>query len=176
MNRSNRCVFVSHCMLNQAVMAKGLVRGEPAIIKQVLQFCMDNDIGIVQMPCPETLCDAGGLGRERHGKKWYEERGLRDTSRSIAREQANYMVKLCSGGVAILAIIGMEFSPACAVNYLNKGRAIIKDEGIYVEELKAAMKQGSINIPFIGVNQRWKNKLAKELQQINEFHETEKAK
>lgn len=166
MNRSNRCVFVSHCMLNQAVMTKGLVRGEPAIIKQVLQFCMDNDIGIVQMPCPETLCGAGGLGRERRGKKWYEEQGLRQTSERIATEQVEFMLNLIQKGVEVLAIIGIEFSPACAVNYLNRGRTILSDTGIYVEELKKAVKSKGIVIQFIGVNQRWKKKLARQLEAV----------
>lgn len=165
MNRSNRCVFVSHCMLNQAVMAKGLVRGEPAIIKQVLQFCMDNDIGIVQMPCPETLCEVGGLGRERKGKKFYEANGLRQTAEKIAIEQVEYMLNLIGNGVSVLAIIGIEFSPACAVNYLNKGRTIVKDTGIYIEELRRAIKAKGFSVPFIGVNQRWKIKLAKQLQE-----------
>ena len=166
MNRSNRLVFVSHCMLNQAVMAKGLVRGEPAIIKQVLRFCMDNDIGIVQMPCPETLCEAGGLGRERKGKKFYEANGLRQTAERIATEQVKYMLTLIDNGVDVLAIIGIEFSPACAVTYLNKGRTIVKDTGIYVEELKRALKKKGLTIRFIGVNQRWQKKLAKQLAEI----------
>ncbi|MCH9021281.1 MAG: hypothetical protein IID32_00770 [Planctomycetes bacterium] len=166
MKRSNRCVFVSHCMLNQAVMAEGLVRNEPAIIKQVLKFCMENDIGIVQMPCPETICDAGGLGRERRGKSWYEKNGLRQTSAKIAKEQTDYMSKLSSNGVEILAILGVEFSPSCAPNYLSKGRTIVRDKGIYHEELKRELQTRKLNIPFIGVNQRWKNKLERQLNEI----------
>ncbi len=103
MNRSKKCVFVSHCLLAQVVRAKGLVKVSPAIIKQVVQFCMDNDINVFQMPCPESLCAAGGLRREVHGKAWYEKNGLRETSSKIAKEQVNYMVELKESGFAVVA-------------------------------------------------------------------------
>ena len=166
MNRSNKCLFISHCLLAQVVMAKGLVKLSPAIVKQVVQFCMDNDINIFQMPCPEFLCAAGGPGRNARGKGWYEKNGLRETSSQIAKEQAKYMVKLTRAGLEVLAIIGVEFSPACATIYLNKGRRIVKGKGIYIEELERELKLQKLQVPFIGVNQRWKRKLEKQLEDI----------
>ncbi len=166
MNRSNKCVFISHCLLAQAVMAKGLVKLSPAIVKQVVQFCMDNDINIFQMPCPELLCAAGGLGRDIHGKGWYEKKGLRETSSQIAKEQVNHMVELARAGFEVLAVLGLEFSPACAPTYLNKGRRIIKGKGIYIEELEQELKLQKLQVPFIGVNQRWTRKLEKQLSEM----------
>ncbi|MBW8038380.1 MAG: hypothetical protein FVQ85_00075 [Planctomycetes bacterium] len=166
MNRSRKCVFVSHCMLAQVVMAKGLVKHSPAIVKQVVQFCMDNDINIFQMPCPELLCAAGGLGRDVCGKGWYEKNGLRETSSLIAKEQVNLMVKLIRAGLNVLAIVGVEFSPACAPSYLNKGRCILKGKGIYIEELERELELQKLRVPFIGVNQRWTIKLKKQLSEI----------
>ena len=168
MNRSKKCVFVSHCLLAQVVRAKGLVKVSPAIVKQVVQFCMDNDINVFQMPCPELLCAAGGLGRDLHGKAWYEKNGLRETSSEIAKEQVNYMAKLIRAGFEVLAIIGLEFSPACAPSYLNRGRRIVKGKGIYVEELERELKLQKLRIPFIGVNQRWARKLEKQLDEMLE--------
>jgi len=170
MNRSKKCVFVSHCLLAQVVRAKGLVKVSPAIVKQVVQFCMDNDINVFQMPCPELLCAAGGLGRDLHGKAWYEKNGLRETSSEIAKEQVNYMAKLIRAGFEILAIIGVEFSPACAPSYLNRGRRIVKGKGIYIEELERELKLQKLRIPFIGVNQRWTRKLEKQLDEMLKSH------
>ena len=164
--RSRRCVFVSHCMLAQCVMAEGVVKQYAAIVKPVLEFCLRHDINIMQMPCPESLCGAGGLGREPHGKAWYEKNGLRDTSRGIAGGQLDYMERLRGAGMEILAVIGVEFSPACAVNYLNKGRAIVRGEGIYVEELRAGMGERGFQVPFIGVNARWTRKMAADLEAL----------
>ncbi len=166
MNRSKKCVFISHCLLAQVTVAKGLAKVSPAIVKPVVQFCLSNDINIFQMPCPEVLCDMGGLERELHGKKWYEDNGLRETSARIAKEQTNYMKGLVNAGLDILAIIGVEFSPACAPTYLNKGRSVIKDKGIYIEELQQELKLQELQIPFIGINQRWHKKLEKQLNGI----------
>lgn len=166
MHRSQKCIFVSHCILAQISVAKGLAKKSPAIIKQVVQFCMDNDINIFQMPCPEIQCEAGGVDRDLHGKKWYDENGLRATSKHIAKEQVCYMNKFVSSGADILAIVGIEFSPACAPTYLNKGRSVIKGKGIYIEELVAELKLYALDIPIIGINQRWHKKAQKQLSEL----------
>jgi len=166
MNRSKKCVFVSHCLLAQGVMAQGLVRGSPAIIKQVLQFCIDHDVNVFQMPCPELLCPAGGLVRDTRGKEWYERNGLRQTSREIAAQQVEYMATLIRAGFQVLAVVGLEFSPACAPNYLNRGRRLVKAMGIYIEELHQELKRRQMVVRFIGVNQRWTRKLAEELNDM----------
>ena len=164
--RSRRCVFVSHCMLAQCVMAEGVVKQYAATVKPVLEFCLRHDINIFQMPCPESQCSAGGLGRAPHGKVWYEKNGLRETSHGIAKGQLDYMERLRAAGMELLAVIGVEFSPACAVNYLNKGRAIVRDEGIFVEELKAGMAERGFQVPFVGINARWTKKMASDLDAL----------
>lgn len=164
--RSNKCVFVSHCILAQCVRANGLAKYYAGAVKPVVQFCLDHDINMMQMPCPESMCSAGGLGRDPHGKKWYEDNGLRDTATGIAKGQVEYMRSIVQNGNEILAIIGMEFSPACAVTYLNRGPVIYKDRGIYVEELQKYLDEENLDIPFIGVNQRAHKKLAKQLNSL----------
>lgn len=164
--RSRRCVFVSHCILAQCVRAEGLAKYFAGPVKPVVQFMLDNDINIMQMPCPESICAAGGLGRDPHGKKWYEDRGLRETAAKIAHGQVKYMKALVDQGYQILAIIGMEFSPACAVNYLNRGPVIVKDSGIYIEELRRELDAASLSIPMMGVNQRALKKLDKDLRSL----------
>ena len=76
------------------------------------------------------------------------------------------MVKLIRAGLNVLAIVGVEFSPACAPSYLNKGRRILKGKGIYIEELERELKLQKLRVPFIGVNQRWTIKLKKQLSEI----------
>lgn len=166
MNRSKNYVFLSHCILAQAARAKGLAKYHPAAVKPVIQFCLDNDINMVQMPCPETRCAAGGVGRDPHGKKWYEDNGLRETCSSLAIDQAVYMKQLIEGGFNILAVIGIEFSPACAPEYLNRGPVVIKDQGIFIEELKEEITKLELNIKFMGVNMRWHKKLERDLRDL----------
>jgi hypothetical protein len=131
---------------------------------------LDHAINIMQMPCPESICAAGGLGRDPHGKKWYDDRGLRETASKIASGQVSYMKALTEQGYEILAIIGMEFSPACAVNYLNRGPVIVKDSGIYIEELRRELDEANLSIRMIGVNQRALKKLDSDLRSLIEPH------
>jgi predicted secreted protein len=150
-------------MLAQCVMAEGVAKNFAGMVKPVVEFCLRHDINLMQMPCPETLCASGGLGRLPHGKAWYEQNGLRETSVTIARGQANYIARLMAGGIEILGVVGMDFSPACAVNYLNKGRSIVKGQGIYVEELRRELAERDIALPFVGVSGKWQKKMIRDL-------------
>ena len=149
-------------------MAEGVVRHHPAVMRPVVEFCLANDINIIQMPCPETMCAAGGLGRPPNGKVWYERNGLRETAADIAATQLDYMVRLRGAGMDILAVIGVDFSPACAVSYLNKGRAVVRDAGIFVEELRKGMAQRGFELPFIGVSARWERRIERDLKALLE--------
>jgi predicted secreted protein len=151
-------------MLAQCVMADGVAKHFAAIVKPVIEFCLRNDINIMQMPCPETMCASGGLGRSPRGKAWYEQNGLRHTSAQIARGQAEYVAKLLAANIDVLGIVGIDFSPACAVNYLNKGRSIVKGEGIYMEELRRELIERGISLPFIGVSGKWQKKMVRDLE------------
>lgn len=164
--RSRKAVFVSHCMLAQCVMAEGVAKHFAGMVRPVVEFCMRNDINVIQMPCPETICWSGGLGRSPRGKAWYEKNGLRETSKEIARGQADYIVKLLTAGIDVLGVVGIDFSPACAVNYLNKGRSIVKEQGIYVEELRRELAERGISLPFIGISGKWQKKMVRDLDTL----------
>lgn len=118
------------------------------------------------MPCPEAQCTAGGIERQPHGKQWYEERGLRTTAREIAERQSEYMEALVKKGFEVVGVIGVDLSPACAVNYLNRGLSIYSDRGIYVEELQRCLEKRGLQVRFVGVNQRWEKKLQRDLQEL----------
>lgn len=156
-------------------MADGIVKRFPSALRPVLEFCLENEINIMQMPCPEAACASGGLDRTPRGKSWYDRNGLRETSREIALAQAAYMGKLRDNDFEIMAIIGVEFSPACAVNYLNRGPSIYRDQGIYIEELQAALSKQNLEIPFIGVSAKWHKKMVRDLDEILSRHSTQSA-
>lgn len=155
-------------MLAQAVVAQNRVKHDSAFVKPIVQFCLDNNINIFQMPCPELMCAEGGLGRQAHGKTWYEQHGLRQKCEVIAKEQAEYILKLQQGGLDILGIIGVEYSPACSPNYLNRGPVTIKEKGIYIEELQREIAERGLKIRFVGLNERWPRKLKKDLDALIE--------
>jgi len=153
-----KCVFVSHCILAQTVKAKP----KSGVIREVVDFLMDHDINIMQMPCPETLFL--GVDRDTHGKKWYESKGFREKCKEIASSQVEYMNQLKKAGREIVGIIGVEFSPACST--ITDSSSRYRQEGIYMEELKKSMKLVNINVPFISVHSGWKNKMKEELEKL----------
>lgn len=160
---SQRCVFIAHCMLAQTVRAEGCAKA-PAAIKRVIEFLMEHEINIMQMPCPESIML--GIAREKHGKKWYEEKGFREVCRDIARNQVNYMKALEIDGKKIVGVIGVTFSPACSFERDNG--SVYRQEGIYGEELRAAMKHFNIDAKMISVNPDWKDKLEADLLSLLE--------
>lgn len=159
--RSNRCVLVSHCLLAQTVRAEGCAK-RPAILREVVNFCADNGLNIIQMPCPELLFS--GLPRDQHGKKWFEANGFRPHCSEIAKAQAEYAAMLQTAGKEIVAVIGMEFSPACSTIEGNKSP--YRQHGIFMEELKGALSGAGISPVFISINPDWRNKMAAELDKL----------
>lgn len=127
--RSNRVVFVSHCLLNENTRyAGGAFR--PGSVDELVDGFQHDGLGIVQMRCPEQ-CAWGGV-RKRYILPVYGARGtmLYPTraalfplfllytrvryhflARSIASEVADYV----NSGVDPVGIIGVGGSPSCGV-------------------------------------------------------------
>lgn len=158
---SQYCVFVSHCILAQTVRAEGCAK-TPAIINRVVRFLMKHEFNIMQMPCPESI--AVGIERGKHGKKWYEKKGIRKVCKKIAKSQAIYMKELETAGKKVIGIIGIEFSPACS--FTRDSKSVYMQEGIYGEELRKAMKKCGISAKMISVHPQWEAKLDKSLKDL----------
>ena len=58
--RSKKVVFLAHCLLNQNAISDGTAV-YPSAFQGLIRFFLDNDVGIVQLPCPELCC----LGLDR---------------------------------------------------------------------------------------------------------------
>lgn len=56
--RSRKVVFLAHCLLNQNAISDGTAV-YPAAFRELVQFFLEHQVGIVQLPCPELCC----LGR-----------------------------------------------------------------------------------------------------------------
>ena len=157
-------VLMSHCILAQTTRADGCAKA-PAAIRVVINFLLEHEINMIQMPCPETLFPLGGLPRDPHGKKWYEQAGFRDFCKSLAPSQAEYAHKLIKAGNNLLGIIGVHFSPACST--IKDSGSVYMQYGIYMEELEIAFGRLGMEPPLtISVNPDWHNKLHQDLQSL----------
>ena len=151
-------VFISHCILAQSIMAGDKSCG-PQQVKSVVQWAMDNDINMCQMPCPEALFE--GINRKSQGFKHYNTIEFRVHCVKIAINQAKYISELISAGHNVLGVIGVVFSPACST--IKDSKSPYHPYGVYMEELERITKIDGHTIEFVCVTERWKNKLAETL-------------
>lgn len=168
MNRSRKYVFVPFCLLSQGIRADGIVKKYSSIVKPVVSLLMDYDINIVQMPCPELIFD--GFHRRPCQKPKYDN----EKNRKVCREVGDNVVKLIQlfqiNGCDIKAILGIDYSPSCAVKLLTgrPPKRIRKGKGIFVEELQSLLRTQKIKIPFIGVQIYKINETLKDMEYILE--------
>jgi uncharacterized protein YbbK (DUF523 family) len=128
--RGRKVVFLSHCLLNENTRYLGGACRRGAI-DEIVQVCLHNGIGIVQMPCPEEHAWGGVLKRRllwffgsektvRYRWRnallplflWYTRRVYGKIARQVADQVADYQ----SSGCTVLGIVGVDGSPSCGVH------------------------------------------------------------
>jgi predicted secreted protein len=154
--RSGRIAVVAHCILNQNSRVLGLAE-RTSVITEIAEFLMCNDIGIIQMPCPEL--SYAGILRKRKTKDEYDTATFRSHCRRIAKEITHQIEEYAKYGINAEIVIGVDGSPSCGVNETSKrnpreepsNHERVKGSGILIEELHTAMKEREISIPFHGI-------------------------
>ena len=154
--RSGRIAIVAHCILNQNSRVSGLAE-RSSMITEIIDSLIRNDIGVIQMPCPE-LAYAGTL-RVRQTKDQYDTVRFRNHCRKIAEEIIDQIQEYTECGINTQIIIGVDGSPSCGVNETSKenlrknlsNHDRVKSSGILIEELRFALKEMKNPIPFYGI-------------------------
>lgn len=151
MIRSKKYVFVPFCLLAQGVRATGIVKHYPAAVVPVIDVLLEKKVNIIQMMCPELIFD--GFNRRPCGKQKYDIPENHKICRKIADDSVWLMEMLIKNGHSIKAVLGIDFSPSCAVSRLtgNGYKRLENGQGIYTEELRKIMNFKGIKIPFVGV-------------------------
>ncbi|NVC95291.1 DUF523 domain-containing protein [Vibrio natriegens] len=156
--RSGKLVFLSHCILNQNACVRGLA-SQPAVIRELVDLALDNDVAMYQMPCPEVTY----LGSMRWGqvKKMYGNPMFRRHCRKIAEQICDQVQTYRDNDHKVLGIVFRDGSPTCGL----KCSAVEADssqvwggmvwnasplqcfgetEGVFTEELKAELQHRNI--------------------------------
>ena len=142
--RSNRAIALSGCFLHQSLMAVDC-EAAPASIKPVVRWALKNDIGLIPWTCPETMF--AGLPRKPKGIERYRREGFEDTCEVLAKSFAEYISIQIAGGITILALVGVSFSPACSV----RRQAYHANElGLFMSALTKALS--SEDVPLIDIH------------------------
>lgn len=154
MNRSKKVVFVPFCALAQGIRAQGIVRDFPAIIRPVVDFLGENNINIVQMPCPELFFDR--LIRRPKQKSAYADARCQSKYKQVAETVVKQIEMYLANGYEVIAIMGIEFSPSCAVSVITGPlpQRIRPGTGYFMEALSHGLRAKGIVIPMIGIKTR----------------------
>lgn len=163
-NRSKYFVFVPFCLLAQAYQAQGIVKYEwKSSIKSFVNLLFDNDINIVQMPCAESTYH-NDLIREPMGITKYNTKDFNNHWEQIAENVSDQIRKIIKSNYKVIAILGIEHSPSCCVNYIYTSHENENRRGLFMEKLYDKIKE--YDIPFIGINRKYINKSLKQLEKI----------
>lgn len=143
--RSGTVVFLSHCLLNENTRYLGGA-GRPGNVAEVISSCLEQGIGIVQLPCPEEHAWGGVLKRRllaiygAEGSVFFRLKAAlfplmllytRRVYRRMARRVANQVQDYVSSGFEVLGIIGVDASPSCGVQTtMNMERAFVQAAGL----------------------------------------------
>lgn len=163
-NRSEYFVFVPFCLLAQAYQAQGIVKYEwKSSIKPFVNLLIDNNINMIQMPCAESTFH-NNLIREPKGLTKYNTDDFNKHCERIAKEVSNQIKQLIESNYKVIAILGIEQSPSCCVNYIYTNHGNEKREGLFIGKLHDKIKD--YNIPIIGINRKYINKSLKQLETV----------
>lgn len=163
-NRSKYFAFVPFCLLAQAYQAQGIVKYEwKSSIKPFVELLINNNINIIQMPCAESSYN-NNLIRKPMGLSKYNTKEFNDHCETLAEYTANQIQSITNSGYKVIAILGIEQSPSCCVNYIYTNHGNEKRKGLFIDKL--ANKIQKYNIPIIGINRKYINKSLSQLDEL----------
>lgn len=159
--RSKKVVFIAHCFLNQNSISDGTAV-YPAAFKDIVEFFMKADIGIVQMPCPEFCClglDRGNIYGANVPVVVENTRIRSEMKKAIPNTQleqlADYVVyqilEYLKYGFEVIGIIGANRSPNCGVDTTSDDNAEIRGMGLFMEKISNRLSEKNISISMIGL-------------------------
>lgn len=163
-NRSKYFVFVPFCLMAQAYQAQGIVKYEwSSSIKPFMQLLLDYNVNIIQMPCAESSFN-NSLIRLPKGLKKYNTLEFNEHTAVLAQSVSKQIREVVGSGYYVLAVLGIEQSPSCCVNYIYTNKGMEKRKGLFMEKLYEEIKD--LNIPIIGINRKYIRKSLEELKEI----------
>jgi predicted secreted protein len=151
----------------QAFQANGIVKYEwKASITPIMKLLIENNINIIQMPCPESVFGGynTGLSRTPKGYSYYNCKEFGDICEKLASQIFNMVKGILDNKYEIIAIMGIEMSPSCALNYQYTNKGMQNMKGIFMEKLVNKISKLQKNITFIGINRKYINKSLNKLK------------
>lgn len=171
LNKNKKIIILCHCLINPfSKVFNFRTPNEDFELKkkELISLFFNNDIGIIQLPCPELTCY--GCNRWGHVKEQFDTTHFRETCKLLLNESVNQMYEYTKNNYSILGIIGINGSPSCGVsktcsaNWYGELSSnsnlsdmlssinLIDEPGILIEELHTLLKSKNLSIPIYGID------------------------
>lgn len=166
MNRGKKLVVTAHCILNQNSVVVPYAR-EMKTFKPFLEKCLEENIGILQLPCPER--SVYGLKRWGHVKDQFEHPGFINPAKEALSYFVDEIREYLDNGYEFLGIYGIQGSPSCGVNLTCRGNwcgeasnyknlediksrvSMVNEMGLYMEIFKELLREKGIDLKFLDI-------------------------
>lgn len=165
MKRSKKMVLLSNCLLNVNAKVEGLANYKSGLI-ELIEEIYKSGYGIIQLPCIEQdMCGIKRWGQvyEQLNHPQFRERCY-ERLLPIVQQVEDFI----ENGYEIAAVIGINGSPSCGVEYTcssNWGGEYSSDKqyeevidldkkGVMMKVLDDMFKVKEISIPFIGIDEK----------------------
>ncbi|TWH47918.1 CD3072 family TudS-related putative desulfidase [Sporomusa sp. KB1] len=155
--RGKKIIFVANCLLNANNKVREFAR-YPGMFSEIVRLLDDFSIGVIQMPCPETLY----MGNQRwwHSRNLYDNVGYRRFCRQLAGQMADYLQNYQNVNYEVVAVLTCDGSPSCGSSLSSYcedwggrpkevPRTLVNKPGIFIEELTAEVADRRLTLPFI---------------------------
>lgn len=159
--RSKKIILVSHCIMNQNSISDGTA-DYAGTFTEILDFLIKQNIGILQIPCPELLCLGLDRGDVNGAKRSVLEENTRIRTELLKEDNLIKINKISEdiyfqineylkNDFEIIGCIGVDRSPSCGILTTSKNNEEIEGKGVFMENLEHILKTNDININFIGI-------------------------
>ena len=152
--RSKKVIFLANCVVNHnARMHQCAV--QKAMVPSVIKWCMENEIGMAQMPCGETM--TVGLGRDKdepeveYLRTALEQPVVTEMIDKLAESVVYQMKEYRWHGFDMLGVVGSNGSPTCGVTRTSRAdpdNRFGPGQGVFIISLQRQMKEAGIELPF----------------------------
>ncbi len=105
-----------------------------------------------------------GIIREPKGISKYDTEEFNKHCEELANKVSNQIRNIILSNYEVIAILGIEQSPSCCVNYIYTNKGMEKRRGLFMQKLYENIKD--LDIPVIGINRKYINKSLNELKEI----------
>ncbi len=169
MTNKRRIILVAHCMFNEFSKVISTKNNDDVSPSNSLKLLMDNGIGIIQLPCPETYIY--GLKRWGHVKEQFDHPFFKDTCKDMFDVTLRQIKQHLSVGDELVGLIGIAGSPSCgthttcssdtwggelgsAPNIIDTIASVkkISESGVFIEQIQEIFEEHEISLKMIEYN------------------------